>query len=376
MSDFVFKVKKQSTTSNMSCADAMPAKFAEERAKRDPQPGDNWTDMFSYYVHVVGRDGDKVHVREYAAPCEITPGSANKDYWCTLAEFPEKVEYVNFEGNHRWVNEAGRALEESTLAADLQRNDIKGVSMGCSVQNENCKLCNGEEKDPLLVSAALPPTGVPNANGDVFPEGFGIPKGAAVRHEDKVIGHVLTTERPPEDRVAGTVVSIETHNDNLNKCLFRDARIYLVDDSGLEQMVAHPAYAGSFIKTAVRILADGFVCRRHQRNLLVREVGKEHKNWGKVVKQHMVKGATTWNARANSVSFETDVGPANELFDGSRHLVYLVNNQLLWACKHITITGTCTEFITKQVQLQQPMFFCSSVVDNRTTKREGDNVTL
>jgi hypothetical protein len=68
------------------------------------------------------------------------------------------------------------------------------VSMGCSVpeSKEKCVICSGEEQHPLIVKVPLPPPGVPNKNGDVFPEGIGskISMGAQVRHENKVVGEI------------------------------------------------------------------------------------------------------------------------------------------------------------------------------------------
>lgn len=111
MTDYVYKVEIPKSV-NMSAADVMPADCAAERAKRDPQPGDQWTEMFSYWIYVCARDGDEVLAREYAAPCDITPEAAKKTYRCAVSEFPDHVKFMTYNGNKRWVAEAGGVLDK------------------------------------------------------------------------------------------------------------------------------------------------------------------------------------------------------------------------------------------------------------------------
>ena len=111
MSGYVYKVEIPES-SNMSAGDVMPSAFGAERAKRDPQPGDQWTEMFSYWLHVDGRDGDELLVREYASPCTIKPSEATKDYKCSVMEFPDKVEFLQYNGNKKWVADAVTSQKE------------------------------------------------------------------------------------------------------------------------------------------------------------------------------------------------------------------------------------------------------------------------
>lgn len=37
----------------------------------DPQIGDRFHEMYSFWVHVVGRSGERIAVREYSPPCEV-----------------------------------------------------------------------------------------------------------------------------------------------------------------------------------------------------------------------------------------------------------------------------------------------------------------
>jgi len=80
------------------------------RAKRDPQPGDRWDEMYSYWYHVDQRDDDRVLIREYSPPCDVRPDHAVLDKWMTVEEFADRVKYAHFSGSARWVAVAGQKV--------------------------------------------------------------------------------------------------------------------------------------------------------------------------------------------------------------------------------------------------------------------------
>lgn len=88
---------------SMSAADVMPTVGAAQRATMSPQSGDVWTEMFSCWLHVVRRDGDKVLTRFYVPPCEV-PSGCREEKWQTLEEFAKEVRHMTFDGNQRWVS--------------------------------------------------------------------------------------------------------------------------------------------------------------------------------------------------------------------------------------------------------------------------------
>lgn len=103
-------VTVEETTGSMSAMEAMPSRFAQDRAKRDPQPGDRWTEMLSWWCHVDARDGDRVLTRAYVGPCEIEPSQAKESKWHeTLEDFANYVRAARFDGNALWAVKAGGA---------------------------------------------------------------------------------------------------------------------------------------------------------------------------------------------------------------------------------------------------------------------------
>ncbi|HEV8176911.1 MAG TPA: hypothetical protein VGP44_04415 [Gemmatimonadales bacterium] len=60
----------------------------QAEALRDPQPGDRWHEMLSYWLYVVDREGDLVTVQYCGAPCTF-PGDATEET-LSVAEWREK----------------------------------------------------------------------------------------------------------------------------------------------------------------------------------------------------------------------------------------------------------------------------------------------
>lgn len=83
--------------------DIYPTKQAQERARRDPQPGDRWEEMLHSWVHVDARDGERVLTRMYIGPCTIRPEEARQSIWHeTLQAFADYVRGSSFVGNRTW----------------------------------------------------------------------------------------------------------------------------------------------------------------------------------------------------------------------------------------------------------------------------------
>ena len=63
---------------------------------KDPQPGDRFHEMYSYYVHVVERNGDKVTIEEYFPPANIPTDAKIKTM--TVKEFDQYYAYKSIPG--------------------------------------------------------------------------------------------------------------------------------------------------------------------------------------------------------------------------------------------------------------------------------------
>lgn len=46
----------------------------------NPQFGDRFHEMYSFWVHVIKRDGDKISVREYHPPCAVPVDGKRRDF--------------------------------------------------------------------------------------------------------------------------------------------------------------------------------------------------------------------------------------------------------------------------------------------------------
>ena len=72
--------------------------------------------------------------------------------------------------------------DSNCASSDSSASDaaLSTESVGCKCDGgDPCKICSGEEKNPVVVEVPLPPPGEPNANGDIFPEGIEIPPSPA-----------------------------------------------------------------------------------------------------------------------------------------------------------------------------------------------------
>ena len=206
-------------------------------------------------------------------------------------------------------------------------------------------------RKPGTFAVPLSPPGQPSANGDVFPDGIDVPKGTKVRHEDKHIGEVVASNAK-----------------HVTVRVMHDARMYLINDDILKKIIdcATHVEAGVY-----RVYTEGFVCTKKQEQTVVREVGNKHMNWGKVVEQHVVKGAISWLAHAIQFSWDAGVfkkgfDPDNyvmTVFDGTLHLAYLENRKLIWVCRRIVLTDYQMRISSNFVHLLNPQFLCSGVVD-------------
>ena len=68
-----------------------PWKEDTELAMRDPQPGDRFTEIYSFWVYVIGRDGDEITYMEASPPCTLPRDGAVKT--STLREFQDHFAY-------------------------------------------------------------------------------------------------------------------------------------------------------------------------------------------------------------------------------------------------------------------------------------------
>jgi len=74
-------------------------KEATALAFRDPQPGDRFTEMFAFWLYVIGRDGERVATLEANPPCTLPEDGQLR--WQSLSEFRERFAYRTIPGY--WV---------------------------------------------------------------------------------------------------------------------------------------------------------------------------------------------------------------------------------------------------------------------------------
>ena len=98
---------------HLSARDAMPTDEAADRAKNDPQPGDRWGEMASWWVHIDAREGQRVLTRAYVGPCTVTPKETKEERWHeNLEDFAHYLDACAYDGNHLWIAKAGGEYEE------------------------------------------------------------------------------------------------------------------------------------------------------------------------------------------------------------------------------------------------------------------------
>lgn len=104
--------EKREKRSNFTMWDVMATDAAGERAKERPAPGDKWSESLCYYVHVEDVRGEWILVREYVAPCEVSPEGAKATWAMMDREFGAWMEgkCLRYDGSHNWV--ARKATDE------------------------------------------------------------------------------------------------------------------------------------------------------------------------------------------------------------------------------------------------------------------------
>jgi len=121
MKEFEIKVKHYDG-GPLSAYQAMPTDMACDRAREHPIMGDQWTEHFSAWVHVDKVEDQRVLTRLYVGPCKIAPSEAREERWHESIEaFAEYVRSFHFNGNFRWVAEAGGHLGSSPLKSDKEQ---------------------------------------------------------------------------------------------------------------------------------------------------------------------------------------------------------------------------------------------------------------
>jgi hypothetical protein len=83
-------------------------------ALADPQPGDRWHEMYSFWLYVIWREGDEVAWCSAAAPCTF-PADA-KFHVGTLADWRERMTYRG----------DGPLADESVMWLADRGNDVSG----------------------------------------------------------------------------------------------------------------------------------------------------------------------------------------------------------------------------------------------------------
>lgn len=66
------------------------------QAMADPQPGDRYHEMWSFWLYVVARNGDQVCTMEASAPCSFPRDG--KIVWQATEEFRRRWAYGSIEG--------------------------------------------------------------------------------------------------------------------------------------------------------------------------------------------------------------------------------------------------------------------------------------
>lgn len=81
----------------------MPFPAVHENTKEvmeNPQVGDRFSEMFSFWVYVIERGKDHVVILEASAPCKLPEEGKITTY--TLAEFKQRFSYGSIPGY--WIN--------------------------------------------------------------------------------------------------------------------------------------------------------------------------------------------------------------------------------------------------------------------------------
>lgn len=73
---------------------------ATEEAFKDPQIGDRFTEMYNFWMYVIGRRDDKIIVMEASAPCTFPDDGKMTCY--SLEDFQKRFSYGSIPGY--WVS--------------------------------------------------------------------------------------------------------------------------------------------------------------------------------------------------------------------------------------------------------------------------------
>src|SRR3990167_10687446 len=88
----------------------------------DPQPGDRWHEMYSYWIHVIDRCGNMIWTRDYVGPCETTPEAAcRSDLWKSVKAFQEHVKYTLYRDNQASVRDPVFSNPEESRQLQAER---------------------------------------------------------------------------------------------------------------------------------------------------------------------------------------------------------------------------------------------------------------
>lgn len=93
-------------------------KRATAEAFWDPQVGDRFDEMYSYWVYVVGRDGDTVTTLEAGAPCSFPDGETIKAWRGSIDEFSDRFAYGSIIGFSIYLNSRGENVTGWLAAAE------------------------------------------------------------------------------------------------------------------------------------------------------------------------------------------------------------------------------------------------------------------
>lgn len=146
-------------------------------------------------------------------------------------------------------------------------------------------------------------------------------------------------------------------------------QMFIVDDNILKCMTKRPTDAGKYAnrRTSFEVYAENFICLKHQPRTVVSEVGRSE------VGRSLVIGAAYWSTSSRQFCWAASEDKENtldsfveEIFNGTKHLVYLINGELIWACKRVALTNYNVHLDEDVVYLVDSSFMCAGVVDNRT----------
>ncbi len=76
----------------VSRAAQMAWNAATEEARQDPQPGDLWSEMCSFWLYVVARRGDRITTLSRGAPCSFPEDGELEEM--TLDQWRERYSYL------------------------------------------------------------------------------------------------------------------------------------------------------------------------------------------------------------------------------------------------------------------------------------------